>query len=429
LAVGNAFCLIPLLHLVFYNPWADSVIGTGWSQMAASFGWVPLFLSLTGLVLLNGWWWKRSDGLREEMPGMLAIAGVIGLLLALSPFCTELFANLSLRDLYLLPTAREITLTGDARTTFLNWKFVAVLLDSMVSIFTWLPLVLMAVASGGALVLQLWMRALKISGSPERKIFPTSYDWPWIMALIGSGLFWSISRWVEPAEAEQIRDAAKRVSAAVHAFCGLEFIVLFSAALFFICGHELTKRLGQSKHVHPFYGSMLILVEAGVFICVELWPVLTPSHTPTDRHDISAALLIRKKIRAGNSELSLWKFEGKDLVQSGLLLGLILSCSGMVFMMTALAMARISVIYISALIDWGNSITKPLTDHFDPRNYGMHDQLAFWALCSLGYVSLGLALGLGVVMVLSALEFIRFNSYRFYKISKARSAISTVLAE
>ena len=72
---------------------------------------------------------------------MLAIAGVIVFLLAVSPFASELVGNLSIRDLYNMPTAHDITLTGEAKSDFLKWKFVDVLIDCLIVITTWLPLV------------------------------------------------------------------------------------------------------------------------------------------------------------------------------------------------------------------------------------------------------------------------------------------------
>jgi hypothetical protein len=269
------------------------------------------------------------------------------------------------------------------------------------------------------------------------------------MTLLASGICWTISRFVEPPFNEQIRQIEKSISNVTGAHGGLELMVLSSAMLFLVSGYELTRRLRQSTRVRPFYASMLVTVEVPVFIGVTLLPALMPGHNPlTDQHDASAqpawlswilgvavvliasrqTWLIRKKIRSGASELSLWKFEGRDLVRFGLVFGSILACSGMILMMVALDIAFISVIYISALIHWGNSITKPLTDHFDPQDYGKSDNLSFWVMSGLGYVSLCLAIGLGTAMVLSALEFIRFNSYRLHKMKKARQGLAETLA-
>jgi len=105
------------------------------------------------------------------------------------------------------------------------------------------------------------------------------------------------------------------------------------------------------------------------------------------------------------------------------LLGLILACAGAIFVMVMLDMAFVSVTFISALIDWGNSIEKPSIHHFNPQDYGISDHLDFWAVAGIGYVSLCLATGLGLAMVLSALEFIRFNSFRLYKVRKIRQGL------
>lgn len=82
--IGNAFCLTPLLHVLFYNALTEKMIGTGWSHMAASFGWFPVSLSLICLVVLNVWWWKRSAA-NEKVSVLLAVAGTLTIILTLSP--------------------------------------------------------------------------------------------------------------------------------------------------------------------------------------------------------------------------------------------------------------------------------------------------------------------------------------------------------
>jgi len=53
MAVGIAFCLIPLLHLLFYNALAEKIVGYGWIRMAAVFDWTHVALSLIGIILLQ----------------------------------------------------------------------------------------------------------------------------------------------------------------------------------------------------------------------------------------------------------------------------------------------------------------------------------------------------------------------------------------
>jgi hypothetical protein len=54
--------------------------------------------------------------------------------------------------------------------------------------------------------------------------------------------------------------------------------------------------------------------------------------------------------------------------------------------------------------------------------------LDFWIFAGLSYVSFCLAAGFLAAIVLSGLEFIRFNSYRYYKVRKAERSRRTVLA-
>ena len=96
--------------------------------------------------------------------------------------------------------------------------------------------------------------------------------------------------------------------------------------------------------------------------------------------------------------------------------------------MVATVMAFESVSVIQAMIAWGESIQKPAINHFYPQRYGTPDHLAFWVASGVSYLSLCLAAGLGAVIVLSALEFVRFNSFRLYKLRKARRGLAENLA-
>jgi hypothetical protein len=96
--------------------------------------------------------------------------------------------------------------------------------------------------------------------------------------------------------------------------------------------------------------------------------------------------------------------------------------------MVATVMAFESVSVIQAMIAWGESIQKPAVNHFYPQMYGTPDHLAFWVASGITYLSFCLAAGLGAVIVLSALEFIRFNSFRLYKVRKTRQRLAETLA-
>jgi hypothetical protein len=459
LGTGNAFYLIPLLHLAFYNSLTDHLVGAGWTRMAASFGWLPISLSVIGIIFLNSWWWVRSRDSRQGIPAMAAVAGVIVFLLAVSPFTSELVGNLSIRDLYSMPTAHDITLTGEAKSDFLRWKFVDVLIDCLIVITTWLPLVLAVIGSIGILSMQGILRYLKVGTQREETVFPAQQDLPWIMTLAGSGVGWIIASFVEPpfnAQFLQTETGGHHVSGS---HIGAAFLPLAPTLLFLVCGYELTKRLGRALSLRPFYASMLVVGEAVVLVSVILMHATTTFPTWTGPQAVSAepawlsvalglvvvlmaslqVLLIGKKARSVPCQPSLWKFDGGDLVQFGLLLGLIFAYSGLILMMVALVLAFESTAMISALIDWGDSVEHPLTKHFDPLNYpsppAMVTQvhyptphLDFWIFSGLTYVSFCLAVGLLVAVILSGLEFIRFNSYRYYKMRKADREHPSILA-
>ena len=457
LGTGNAFCLIPLLHLASYNSLTDHLVGAGWTRMAASFGWLPISLSVIGIIFLNAWWWVRNRDGRKGIPAMVAVASVIVFLLAISPFVSELVGNLSIRDLYSMPTAHDITLTGEAKSDFLKWKFVDVLINCLIVIAGWLPLVLAVIGSIGILSVQGILRCLKVGTQREETVFPAQQDLPWVMTLAGSGVGWIIASFVESPFNGQIYETELGGHHASGSHFGVTFITLAPTLLFLVCGYELTKRLGRALSLRPFYASMLVVGEAAVLIGVILMHALTTSSIYP--HAVSAepawlsgilalvvilmaslqVLLIGKKARSVPCQPSLWKFEGGDLVQFGLLLGLVFACSGLIVMMVALVLAFESTAMISALIDWGDSVEHPLTKHFDPLNYpsppAMVTQvhyptphLDFWIFSGLTYVSFCLAAGLLVAVILSGLEFIRFNSYRYYKMRKADQERPSLLA-
>jgi len=149
-------------------------------------------------------------------------------------------------------------------------------------------------------------------------------------------------------------------------------------------------------------------------------------------------LQIGKRVRAQRIEPSTWHFNARELVRLGALLGLIGACCGLFLMSPALVLAFVSTAMISALINWGNSIKTP-GQPFDPSSYdspaAMVTQahyptphLDFWIISGLSYVSFCLAAGFLAALVLSGLEFIRFNTYRYYKVRKAERLRRTVPA-
>jgi hypothetical protein len=461
MGIGNAFCLVPLLHLLMYNPIGDRIVGAGWSRMSPPFGVLPITLSLFGLVLVNGWGWSRIRANRQALPAVLAIAATIVLVLTVSPFVSELIGNLSVRDIYSMPTAADIRLTGDAKSDFLKWKFVLVLLDCVFLIASWLPLVLLGVMSLGIASVQGVLRFLGLEKPSEHPVFPFTNELPWIMTLAASGFCWVMASSVEPNLNRQILETEKSVHLVAAGHIGYVFIVISSALVFLLCAYELTRKLMHASSLRPFYAWMLIVLEAAVLLGVVIFsPAVAGVYALNDpaAHGIARsaqpawlwwmtvgagtvlvlrqAWRVRKKAHIAPCEISLWKFDGDDLVQFGSQLGLILACSGLILMMVALVLAFESVAMISAMIAWGNSIKNPETNHFDPSNYvnlttTVHyptPLLVFWIYSGISYVSICLVIGLTVAIALSGLEFIRFNSFRLYRAKKASRPAPGALA-
>ena len=450
---GWAFCLIPLLHVAFYNFPTEQVIGVGWSKMGASFGPAQVLLGIVGFVLLSAWAWKRSGPARRELPAMIGGASAIALILAVSPVVGEAVGNVSVRDLYSMPTVHDIPYTGDARTQYLQWKFVDVLIDSVVVVTTWLPLVLMAVIGLGMAALQGMVRRLKVAGPVGESVFPATQDVPWIMTLGASGVCWALAAFVEPAFNQQVYITETNVHHATYAHVGIAFMILAPPLLFLVSGYELTKRLGRAGGVRPFYAAMILVLETAALAGVVLGTAFTKTQVfvPATAWlgwflDVLAivvmarqAVLLARKRHGDENVPSIWRYTGRDLVRFGAVLGLNFACSGLIFMMVAIVLAFVSTAMISALIDWGNSIAHPLTDHFDPTSYASPPamvtqahyptpRLVFWIFSALTYGSFCLAAGLAVAMALSGLEFIRFNGWRYYKMRKAGRERRAVLA-
>ncbi len=441
--IGNAFCLIPLLHILFYNPLTEKIIGTGWGHMAASFGWLPISLSLICLLVLNVWWWKRNAA-NEEISVLLAVAGTLILVLALSPFVGEGIGNLSIREVYHMPTASEVTFTGNIQSDFLKWKFVDVLIVSVIYIANILPFGLALLICAGIFIIRGLARNRVIKAPMRNEIFPSLPTLPWLMALVGSGFCWVLGSFLEPPVSQNLRQAEKAVFHPSTNYGGLEIMVLLSALFFFICGYELTRKLARASRIRLFYAAMLVTFELVMGLgLLPLFPALPSDSPPTVSAEpewltwlLGLAVLLMafcqtflmiRKLRHQVGVISLWKFEGRNLLELGLTLGLIFAGSGLILYMVAVVMAFESTSVISAMIAWGNSIKDPAVNHFYPQIYGTPDHLAFWVTSGIGYLSFCLAAGLGAVIVLSALEFIRFNSFRLYKIRKARQGLAETL--
>jgi len=437
--IGNAFCLIPLLHVLFYNGLTEKMIGAGWSHMAAAFGWLPISLSLIGLVVLNFWLWKRGAA-NEKFSALLAVAGTLILVLTLSPFVGEWIGNLSIREVYYMPTASEVTFTGNVQSEFLKWKFVDVLITSVIYIANILPFGLVFLICAGILMIRVLAPKGATNVASCDGTFPSLSSLPWILALVGNCLCWLTGQWVEPNFSEQVREMKKSGSHAVINYGGLEFIVLLSAFAFFVCGYELTKRLARASRIRLFYAAMLVTFE--LVVALGLFPLFSAQGPVSSEPEwlswllplsvllmaFCQTLLIVRKLRGHTGLISLWKFDGANLVELGLTLGLIFAGSGLILYMVATVMAFESVSVIQAMIAWGESIQKPAVNHFYPQMYGTPDHLAFWVASGITYLSLCLAAGLGAVIVLSALEFIRFNLFRLHKVRKARQGLAVTLA-
>ena len=450
LGVGNAFCLIPLLYACAYNSLGDHLIGAGWSRMGAPMGWWPLTIALVGVGVLNCWGWRRCR--RENFTTTLAISAAIILVMAIAPFVGEVIGNLSIRELYHLPTAQEIPYTGDVKTQYMQWKFVDILINSIEIIATWLPLTLALIISGGIVALQRVARRFGREEPQPALAFPDARELPWGCGLIGGGASWFWAAVIEPPFSQQIRLTEQGVHHATSAYFGVALMTLGSALVVLTCAYELTCSLTRAKSVRPFYAGMFVAFEGAVLVGVCAAPLLL---NPTDRSSLplwlstslhlaivafaSAQILqIGKRARAQRIEPSTWHFNARDLVRLGAMLGLIGACCGLFLMSPALVLAFVSTAMISALINWGNSIEHP-GKPFNPFTYdspaGMATQthyptphLDFWIFSGLSYLSFCLMCGFAVAIVLSGLEFIRFNTYRYYKVRKAERARHDVLA-
>jgi len=225
-------------------------------------------------------------------------------------------------------------------------------------------------------------------------------------------------------------------------------MTVMSALLCLLCAHELTRRLGLAAHIRPFYASAIVLFEAALLATFALLLALGVMDFGSGTFGRTAlfsaglvAIMVRQslqiisRVRRGEVEPSLWRFEGRDLVRLGSQLGLICACAGLFLMQVALVLAFVSVAMISALINWGNSIQHP-DQPFHPESYfnaatQTHyptPHLDFWIFSGLSYVSFCLAAGFLIALMLSGLEFIRFNTYRYYKVRKAERTRHDVLA-
>ncbi len=432
-AAGSAFCLLPWLHNLFNSILQGYLMGPCGEWMGHVFSWEILCLSAVGLIVINGWWWKRQRNQREEIPSLLAVAGMILFLLLLSPLTGEWLGNFSLREIYSLPDGAHIPFTGETRNNFLKWKFVEVLASGVVYLNWMLPWVLALIFSLGILLHQSLVKILGVQNREPDPVFPSQSDMPWIMTLIGSGLAWLLAGFIEPPFSEQIQQLGQGYSLTVNG--GTALMILFPASLFLVCGHHLNQRLRSSRSIRLFYSSSFVAGEGIVLAGLTLLRFVLPGHNLSGKPDHSSlplwlfsllalavlliifrqTFLIREKAKSGSISISLWKFSGSDLLQFGLLLGLVGACAATPLIMLAVVLAYQSTTVIACMIAWGNSTKTPPQAHFIPQKFGILDHLNFWVLAGVDYVMVCLTLGLLIAIVLSGLEFVRFNVYRLYK--------------
>lgn len=143
---------------------------------------------------------------------------------------------------------------------------------------------------------------------------------------------------------------------------------------------------------------------------------------------IRHTLALIGKWHRGAVETSLWKFNDDSLVQLGLLTGLIIAASGVALWLAALQLAYESTVLIGALLQWSQSVRQPAHVFYDPQSFLAKEHLSYWLAEGIIYVAACLALGLVIVIVASAFEFIRFNGFRLYRVRKARHRATEILA-
>jgi hypothetical protein len=420
--VGLALCLVPPLYDLCYNAALEKIIGPGWPSMGATFGAGPIVLSIAGLLIIGAWRWNRRPGAEERTSS--AVTAWLILLLAVVPVFCEVMGDLSLRELYELPTVAQLILTGDARTHYQLFKFVEVLANGMIFLTNWVPPLIAALALFFSMPLVRFCRA---PSWPEA--FPARRDIPWIMLLLTSGFFLVWGLVISTAFRHQIGDMKENYpDAFLHGDGGgLWWSVIIIAGCFALGAANLAESLRRAPGVRPYYAGLIVVFEILTVIGVAL-------DIATSAADVAWALAglvmlalaarqgkwIAAKRLAGCEETSVSKSDGGELVKRGLQFGLIIAGTGSAFFALAIVMAYASVVYIKALIEWGNSIKDPVANVFHPGAYFTAQALEFWVVCGSVYLAACLAVGLGLTMAWTALEFIRFNTYRLFRLRRLR---------
>jgi hypothetical protein len=442
---GLAFGSIPLLHLI-YNAFTKHLPGPGWNTPSASFGPMPLLLGAAGVVILPIWWWRRHPVPPSERAGPFAIAASIVFLLALAPCTGDVVSNLSLHTLYALPDSAHLPFTGADRVRYINWKLVDFLYASIYLLAGIMPLVFLPLAA----IVVVFLRGLTRNPIQPRDaaspIFPTVADLPWLLVLASTGLAWGFAHTFEMKFSGDARDTFRAFNMSRPSYDGMESVVLISAALFFICQYEWARRLHRAARARLFYSAMpLLLVGLGAALN---YPWFAPLGAPAPFAEVSdepawlswllesavvvlaasQALALFQKIRRRALEISLWKFDSTSLVPLGLLTGLIIAVCGLALWLVAIELAYESTIMISALLAWSRSLqgSSPLAYH--PQEFLQKEHLTSWLVSSPLYLCGCLVAGLTLVLIASALEFIRFNGFRLYRVRKARRHAPQILA-
>jgi hypothetical protein len=440
--LGNAMCLLPLFNLGIYNPLVERGIGPSWSEMSGSFGAVPVTLGFFGLALINGWAWRRLRAMPDEIPGALGIAGTLVFLITFVPVCSDLVENLALRSLYELPAPETVAYTGNALTQYNNWIFVGTLFKAVVLVLSVLPLMFIAAACVATAMLGVLARGRSAAVNPRAwsDAFPAQRDVPWIFALAATGTFWILSHLIEPGMTARLEQMQSMIFHRGHAHGGVEIMVICFMIVFFTCGYELTRRLLGAARVRVFYASLIVAIEMAVLIALIALPMtlqefaFNPSQVrlsaePTWLTCLSSLGLlllgalkfwsIRQRVRSNNAETSLWRFAGSALVPFGLGAGTVIAGAAAILVSSSFVLASLSVTYIRALLDWGQAVRHQGHEPFVVEKYVGTDQVFEWTLSGPGCLFLWLAVGLAIALMLSALEFIRFNSFRLYRLQKS----------
>ncbi len=259
------------------------------------------------------------------------------------------------------------------------------------------------------------------------------------MVLFSFGSAWFYSSTVEITFTNQMREAEATLQSSFHFMRGLEAAVLFTAIVYLLSAFEWTRRLRRATEARTFYAVVVLLVEIGAILGVTFCQKMGDILNPLSKHEASgqplwlswllglASLVLLmdqtrtlwNKSRSGKTVSSQGKIDGTRLVQLGLALGLVLSWAWLILAEVALVMAYISVVMIQAMVAWGSSISEPLKYHFDPWSYGFTNYSEYGIYAGAFYLGCCLIAGLVLVMLLSGLEFLRCQCYRYYQVRQA----------